>query len=246
MAPIKWFISCVGVGVLVFFVFNAARAHLDEGTYYLEQCSSLNGPTGWINIPSPSIADNGKITAGLDRGLAKCNLGLLNVMEVGLFFQADKLGKQFDHYKNLSTWEKKKKNLPAFTKEAFRGQAKIKILDQDWGLVNLAVGMEQQNYYIVAHRHFPGLSNVTLLAGWGQGRFEKGFFGLSKTVFSGADLIFEFDGQGFNVGYRLLLGPNLIMKLAGQDLNAIGEVQNLGQVISNHLVFGITYVERLW
>ncbi len=246
MTPKKWMISCFGVGVLVFCAFKPAAAQLDEATYYLEQSSSLSGSTGWINIPSPAVPDNGKMTGGLHRGSAEFNLGLLNVMEVGLYFEADRLGKQFDRYKNLSTWEEVEKNVPAFVKEAFKGQAKIKLLDQDWGLINLAVGMEKQDYYIVGHRHFPELSNVTLLAGWGRGRFEKGFFGLSKTIFSGADLIFEFDGQGFNVGYRLLLGPNLIMNLAGQDLNTIGEVQNLGQVISNHLIFGITYVERIW
>ncbi len=45
---------------------------------------------------------------------------------------------------------------------------------------------------------------------------------------------------------RLLLAPNLIVNLAGRGLDTVGEVQNLGEVISDHLMFGITYVERAW
>lgn len=219
---------------------------VDEATHYLEHSASLLGPTGWINIPAASVPDDGKMTAAIHRGYAKLNFGLWGILEAGVFFEADKLGKQFEPYRNLADWELVEENAPAFIKEAFKGHGKVRLIDQKWGFVSLAVGMERQDYYVVAQKHLAGLSKVTLMGGWGTGRFNKGFFGLSKTVFSGAELSFEFDGEGINVGYRLLLGPNLIMDLAGQQLNTIGEVQNLGEVISNHLVFGITYVETVW
>lgn len=246
MSPKKWMLRCIWGIVLSLLFCGPGFSLIDEGTQYLEQSVSLLGPTGWINIPSASVADHLKMAAGIHRGFAKLNFGLFGVVEAGFLFEADQLGKQFKAYQDLSTLEAVGKNAPAFIKDAFKGQGKLKLLDQEWAQVNLSVGLERQDYYVVAHRHIARLSNVTLLAGWGTGRFEKGFFGLSKTIFSGAELIFEYDGEGINVGYRLLLGPNLIMSLAGKELNNIGQVQNLGEVISNHLIFGITYVEKLW
>lgn len=244
--PVKWFASCLWGIVLILVFGGSSQGLVDEGTAYLERSTSLKGPTGWINIPNASVAEHMTMSAGLHLGFAKINIGLFNHIEFGLQFEADRLGKQFKDYQDLSSWEAVEKNLPAFVKKAFKGNAKIKFLDQSWGLVNLSAGVEEQDYYIVAHRHFENLSKVTLLAGWGTGRFEKSFIGLNKTIFSGAELIFEYDGDGINIGYRLLLGPNLIMNLAGKELNNIGQVQNLGEVISNHLIFGITYVEELW
>jgi hypothetical protein len=203
------------------------------------------GPTGWINIPSASLADSGTLDAAIHRGQAKVNLGLFDVMEAGIYFEADQLGTRFEPYRDLSSTERIGKEIPAFIKEAFRGQAKLQLLDQDWGLVSLAGGVEDQNYYGVVQRYFQR-SRVTLLAGWGTARFQKGFVGISKTIFSGAEVMFEYDGVGVNMGLRMLLAPNLILNLAGQNLNTVGEVKNLGEVIAQHFLFGITYVEKVW
>lgn len=219
---------------------------VDQATRYLEQSTSLVGPAGWINIPSASVPDSGQLSAGIHLNKTKVNFGLWGILEGGFFFDADRLGEQFEPYRNLSRWELAEKNIPGFIREAFRGQGKLKLLDQDWGGVSLAAGMEEQDAYVVAQRFFPGLSRVTVLAGWGEGRFSQGFAGLGKTLFPGAELLFEFDGRGINLGMRLLLAPNLILTYAGRNLDTIGEVTNLGQVISQHLSFGITYVEQLW
>jgi hypothetical protein len=223
-----------------------AKGEVDQATRYLERSASLNGPVGWINIPSAAIPGNGEMSAGIHLSRAKINVGIFGLIETGLFFEADQLGKKFEPHQNLSTWELAEDNFTAFVRDAFRGHAKVKVLDQDWGLVGLAGGIEEQDYYVVIQRFMPELSRVTFLAGWGTGRFEKGFFGLAKSVFSGAEVMFEYDGIGINIGLRLLLAPNLIMSMAGSNLDTVGEVQNLGEVISDHLIFGITYVEPLW
>jgi len=234
-------------GIILFFSSGpAVWGKVDQATRYLERSTSLNGPSGWINIPAAAVPGSGRLSAGIHLSRAKINIGIFDVIECGIFFDADRLGERFEPYRNLSRWDLVKKNVPAFIREAFRGHAKLKLLDQDWGIVSLAGGIEEQNYYIVIQRFMPGLSKVTLLAGWGTGRFEKGFLGLSKTIFSGAEVMFEFDGQGINIGLRMLLAPHLILNLAGRNLDSVGEVQNLGEVIGDHLMFGITYVERIW
>jgi len=223
-----------------------AWAKVDTATRLLERSSSLHGPTGWINIPTAAVSGSGELTAAIHRGEAKVNLSLLGILEGGIYFQADRLGTRFEEYRNLSSWDLVKENVPAFVEEAFRGQVKLKLADQDWAGLGLAAGLEEQDYYVVAQRYLPGLSKVTLVAGWGTGRFAKGFGGLSKAIVPGADFIFEYDGEGINAGVRMLLAHNLVLTLAIKDMNTIGEVRNLGEVIGNHLLFGITFVEKAW
>lgn len=223
-----------------------ARAKVDTATRLLERSSSLHGPTGWINIPSADVCGSGELSAAIHRAEAKANLSLWGVLEAGIEFEADKLGDRFEKYRNLSSWDRIAENVPAFAGETFRGQAKIKLLDQDWAGIGLAAGIEEQNLYVAAQRFFPGLSKVTLVAGWGTGRFAKGFGGLSKAIVPGAEFMFEYDGSGFNAGVRMLLARNLVFSLAIQDMNTIGEVKNLGEVIGEHLLFGITFVDKAW
>ncbi len=246
MSPSKWLTAILTVGCLAQAWPAWSWAKIDEATRFLERSTSLHGPTGWINIPSADVAGNGELTAGIHRGDAKLNVGLLGILEAGIFFEADQLGTRFNNYRDLSSWERIKTNLPAFARDAFLGQAKVKLLDQDWAGVSLAGGVEAENRYLVVERYFAGLSRVTVLAGWGTGRFANGFGGLSKNIMPGAEIQLEYDGLGMSAGFRMLLAENLILNLALQDLNTIGEVQNLGQVIGQHLLFGITYVDHLW
>ena len=225
-------------------VSGSARAEVDEATRLLAHSCSLQGPTGWINIPSADVAGDNQISAAIHRGDAKINAGLWDVVEGGIFLQADIVGPRFDEYRNLSNWDSVKTNVSGFVKDTFFGQAKIKLLDQDWAGIGLAGGVERQDGYVVAQRYFSGVSRVTVLAGWGNGRFSKGFGGFSKTIAPGAEVTFEYDGTGMNTGIRMLLAENVVFNLAIQQLDTIGEVQNLGEVISVHLLFGITYLEK--
>jgi hypothetical protein len=222
-----------------------AWAKVDEATQLLERACSLQGSTGWINLPSADITAHNHVSASIHRGDAKVNFGLLDIVEGGIYFPADQLGTRSEPYRNLSSWERIQTQIPEFVKETFSGQAKLKALDQDWAGLSLAGGIERRDYYVVAQRYFGGVSKVTLLGGWGTGRFTNGFGGLSKTIMPGAEIIFEYDGTGMNAGVRMLLAQNVVFNLAIQNLNTIGEVQNLGEVIGLHLLFGITYVEKL-
>jgi hypothetical protein len=246
MAPGKWIRIGLGACLLLGCMPPPAAAKVDSATRLLEKGCSLLGPTGWINLPTADVPASGDISAAIHRGEAKVNISLFGLLEGGIYFEADKLGMRFEKYRNLSSWELIKANVPAFLEEAFRGQAKLKLADQDWLGLGLAAGCEQENLYGVAERYFPELAKVTVVAGWGTGRFGKGFGGLSKAVAPGSEFILEYDGTGVNAGVRLLLARNLVFSLAILDLNSIGEVQNLGEVIGNHLLFGITFVERTW
>lgn len=240
--PIRWV-----AGMLAGFLLAApAWGRVDRSTRYLGRSASILGPTGWINIPSAYILSNGEMAAAIHSGQAKFNFGLLDMLEAGIYFSADTLGQQFEPYRNLSSWEQVQANVPPFLNGAFRGQVKVRLLDEDWAGVSFAVGREQGSNYLVAQKYLSALSRVNLVGGWGQGRFQRGFIGLGKTITSGAELMFEYDGEGVNVGLRLLLGANLVFSFAGMQLNTIGEVEHLSEVIRNHMIWGVTYVERLW
>jgi len=225
---------------------SSAQGKVDPAARLLEQSTSLEGPAGWLNIPAPVVTGSGVLTASIHRAIGSLNISFLGVLEGGVYFETDRLSANFERYRNLSSWERIENNVPAFFRDAFRGHAKIKFLDQDWAELGLAAGIEENSYYIVAQRYFPGLSKVTVLAGWGTGRFARGFGGLNKTIAPGAEFIFEFDGLGLNAGLRMLLAENLVLSLAIQQIDTIGEVQNLGEVIGEHLLFGITYTEKIW
>jgi hypothetical protein len=235
-----------GLILLICLGVKSGWGKVDRATRYLELSTSLVGPTGWINIPSTSVPGSGQLSAGIHANKAKVNIGLFGVLEGGFFFDGSLLGQQFEPYRNLSSWQHVERNIPGFIRDAFRGQGKVKFLDQDWAGVSMAAGLEGEDAYVVVQRFSPDLSRVNIVAGWGEGRFSRGFGGLAKSLFPGAELMFEFDGYGVNLGMRLLLAPNLILTFAGRSLDTIGEVNNLGLVISKHLLFGITYVEQLW
>jgi hypothetical protein len=238
----------VGVGCVLLAAGMAvpARAKVDLATRLLEKNLSLHGSTGWVKVPNAGVAGSGEVCFGLRRAEASVNLSVFGLLEGGIHFEADRLGSRFEQYKNLSSWDRVRSNVPAFAAETFQGQAKLKLLDQDWAEVGLALGVEEQDPYVVAQRFFPNLSKVTVLAGWGRGRFAQGFGGLSKTITPGAEFMFEFDGRGVNAGLKMLLAHNLVLAIAIQDFNTIGEVRSLGEVIGTHFLFGITYVERAW
>jgi hypothetical protein len=238
----------VGAGCLLLAAGIAvpAWAKIDQATRLLEKSLSLHGSTGWILVPNAAVAESGEVVFGLHRSEASVNLDLFGVFEGGIHFDAAQLGSSFEAHKNLSGWEMVRTNVPAFAAETFQGQAKLKVLDQDWAELGLALGAEGQFPYVVAQRYFANFSKVTLLAGWGGGRFAKGFGGLSKDIMPGAAVMFEFDGQGVNAGLKMLLAHNLTLAIAIQDFNTIGEVESLGEVIGMHFLFGITYVERAW
>ncbi len=236
----------LGCGLLAVAAAAPAWAKVDVATRLLEKTLAYHGTTGWIQVPNAGIAGSGEVVFGLRQAEASASLSVFGLLEGGIHFEADQLGERFEQYKDLSSWERARENVPAFAAETFRGQAKLKLLDQDWAEVGLAIGIDEQDPYVVAQRFFPDLSKVTVLAGWGRGRFAQGFGGLSKTLMPGAEFMFEVDGHGVNAGLKMLLSRNLALAIAIRDLNTIGEVNSLGEVIGAHFLFGISYVERAW
>lgn len=239
---------CLSLGGIIWAAATAgpAWAKVDKATRLLEKTLAYHGTTGWIQVPNAGIAESGEMVVGLRQADASASLSVFGILEGGIHFQGDQLSERFEQYKNLSSWERTRNNVPAFAAETFRGQAKLKILDQDWAEVGLAIGIDEQDPYVVAQRYFPDLSRVTVLAGWGRGRFAQGFGGLSKSIMPGAEFMFEFDGRGVNTGLKMLLSRNLALAIAIRDINTIGEVSSLGEVIGAHFLFGISYVERVW
>jgi hypothetical protein len=237
---------CLWGGLLLGGLVGPAGAKVDVATRLLDKSLADHGVPGWIEIPDAGVANSGEVSLGLRRTEASMNLSLLGLLEGGIYFDAGLLAQSFETYQNLSSWDRVRANVPSFSADVFRGQAKLKLLDQDWAGLGLAAGIEEQDPYVVAEKYFVELSRVTVVAGWGRGRFNQGFGGFSKAIMPGAEVIFEFDGTGINTGLKMLLARNLVLAIAIQDVNTLGEIKSLGDVIGNHFLFGITYVERAW
>ena len=245
MSPLKWMGSLL-MAFGVAFAGEAAWGNIDEPTRLLQPAASLKGSSGWMVVPTAAVVPSGFLAAAIHQAEAKVSLGVFDVFEGGFYFRTNEITDDFEKYRDLSDWEKVKRNVPDFLQDAFRSQAKLKVLDQSWGWINLAVGWQHDAAYAVVHRFFPELSRATLTFGWGQGRFERGFGGVSKTIMPGAEFAFEYDGEGLNTGLRMLLAKRLILTLGIRRLDTLGQVRSLGEVVGDHLVFGITYLEPLW
>ena len=112
----------MGLGLLLSSAVPAVWAKMDEASALLERGCSLQGSTGWINLPSASVPGQHDLSAAIHRGDAKINIGLLDIFEGGIYFPADKLGTRFDQYRNLSSWERVDAQVPEFIKNSFYGQ----------------------------------------------------------------------------------------------------------------------------
>lgn len=166
---------------------------------------SIEGSTGLINIPSADTLREGQFSLGYynlkDSGTGNFNMNLIDRLEVGVAgFHYD--SKKNDYYLN----------------------AKLSLVPETVLTPGLAIGVmdaadkKEQSAYAVVSKGLP--LGFRLHAGIGNGRYDRGFAALEKTVnpihiltgnnvFPATTLIAEYDGRKFNYGARMSVLPGL-------------------------------------
>ncbi len=187
--------------------------------------SSLLGPTGLLEIPTADVLGMTQFTVGItqvwadaheDETVAYANVGILPKLEVG-FTHEDMQDADTETILN----------------------AKVRIFGPVPGEITLAGGVvdltdqiDRSLYLVATHTLGAGLvtefGQVTapqLHVGLGGGRYDGLFAGLSTVVKRKVTLMAEYDGDDFNLGARMPVGPHLdatAAALNGMDDLALG------------------------
>lgn len=178
---------------------------------------NVSGSTGLINIPTAAVKPSGSVSAAYQslRGTGNFSviLGAFPGVEVGMGA----------HFKNNA--------------QTFSGSVKVQILqEQDYPAV--AVGLttdgSQASFYLVGSMQL-GIPGVRGHFGFGSGRFQRGFAGISSvlnpvSVVSSdrsftvpvTTFIVEYDGRGLNTGVSLKFNQKLDAKLILSDFESLG------------------------
>ena len=166
--------------------------------------SSMNGPTGLIDIPTADVLRSGQISLGYyhlkDGGVGTVNTNLAPNLEIGVTaFRYD--------------GQTSKNDL----------NAKFSVVPETVVAPGLAIGVQnlssnnKRSVYAVASKALP--FGFRMHAGAGSGQFNGIFAGLEKTInpisitgnnaFPATTLIAEYNGKVMNYGARLSIAPGL-------------------------------------
>ncbi len=187
--------------------------------------SSLLGPTGLLKTPTADVLGMTEFTVGLtqvwadpheDETLAYANVGVLPKLELG-FTREDMEDERAESILN----------------------AKVRLLGPvpgeitvSGGVVDLTDEIDCSPYLVASHTLGAGLvtkfgeaAAPQLHIGLGGGRYDGLFGGVSTIVKRKVTLMAEYDGDDFNFGARMPVGPRLeatAAALDGMDDLAIG------------------------
>jgi len=90
----------------------------------------------------------------------------------------------------------------------------------------------------------PFYKSAMLSAGWSSGLISGDYFlNLSAVLFPGLLAMAEYDGEGSNLGARLLLSPRVKLDLAFIHTQDLDPTQPFSRVLDRNIRFGITYSE---
>jgi len=205
--------------ILLFIIFTAAVSAVNGATF--------GGLTGMFNIPTADALSNNEQTVSIHKYQFKYTYGLQNVLEMGVRTSIEK----------VTTFEELGRN--------FTFNFKIRALTQKKSFIDLAGGGEHTDYFLCAGKTLKDLNNLDITIGTGNGRFNWFFIGLSMPVDTITRLGFEYDGTDYNSGLRMVLSNKITFDFYFKGIKKMLEKPYLKDVISDHLVFGISYTEYL-
>jgi hypothetical protein len=253
----------------------AARAEEDWfDPAYLQGHTIANG-TGFIAVPAAQVLEGNALSGSIHRYQLKIGYGLWDLAEFGLSDDLNQdtsiqsildnlhLHGRLQFLKQdvesaLAVLARKALALPESSFEQFDLSAGVENLGFEapgWGR-GIAFhafqdpdpgGPGPQVYYLVAGRTVPYLPSMMATLGWAwAGGIRQGLFGnLSKILFPGMLAEAEYDGQGTNVGVRMLLSSQIKLDLALYHTQDVDFNQYFGRFLERNSVFGVSYTESV-
>ena len=198
-----------------------------SGLSFAGNGATFGGLTGMFNIPNAEVLSNNQQTVSLHKYQIKYTYGLFNILEAGVRTSIEK----------VTNFDQLGRN--------FSFNFKICALTQKRNFIDLAGGGENADYFLCAGKTIRELGNLDLTIGTGNGRFNWFFAGVSVPVDSITRLGFEYDGNDYNTGVRLVLSKKITLDLYIKGIRKMSERPYLKDVINDYVVFGISYTDYL-
>jgi len=234
----KWFYLII----IVFLITDIFSKSVDPNHILL--FPNVNGESGFIYNPSAYYLKEGSFSLGLHPFIFVANIGVIDLLELGInldfgassdFFEILKKGsinlkcgilKEEDQFISMAIGiERLPLNLIENVRqnEFFRSYLTIsrKILDMNFNL-GIKKNLLNEN---------PDLSKMEYM------------FDISKILNETVLAIIEYDGEKYNVGFKISLNYNINVELFIKNINNIDKINAISALLKDYLIFGITYIQ---
>ena len=200
---------------------------LFSASFFAGSAATFGGLTGMFNAPTAEVLSNNMQNVSLHKYQIKYTYGVQDILEIGVRTSIEK----------VTTFEELGRN--------FSFNFKVRVLSQRRNIVDLAGGGENASYFLCASKIIRELNNIDIVVGTGNGRFNWFFAGAAIPLDPIISLGFEYDGIDVNSGFRMLLSNKITLDMYFKGIKKMLENPYLKDVISEHVVFGISYTEHL-
>ncbi|OGS21823.1 MAG: hypothetical protein A3J83_08315 [Elusimicrobia bacterium RIFOXYA2_FULL_40_6] len=179
-----------------------------ENLKYLLNAQSLNGYTGNIITPSPSIANTNKFSFGLHKFNIGITYGINPSLEGGIYLNLNEFSSSIN-----GTYDQIRSTSVAL-------HAKYNIIKQfaDDQPLDLSAGLYRKTLYFVAGKQFEGFFYINIQSGvdlYFSEERKLGYFIVFSKPTKYSNFIFDYKsytGQS-NIGWRVLLSPDVKLDL---------------------------------
>ncbi len=227
---------------IIIFSFNAFSFNVDPNHILL--FPSVNGESGFIYNPSAYYLDEGMISLGLHPFILAANIGVINLIELGINLD---FGKSSDFFEIL-----KQSSL----------NVKFGILKEDDHFISFAIGIERlpinlledlkknesfRSYAVVSRKlwdmNFTSGIKKNLLSEIPEFSKTEFMFDISKILNETVLTIIEYDGQNYNFGFKISLNYNINVELFIKKIDKLNKLNEIGMFLREYFIFGITYIQ---
>ncbi len=205
---------------------------------------SVNGESGFIYNPSAYYLNEGMISLGLHPFILAANIGVINLIELGINLD---FGKSSDFFGILK-------------QSSFN--VKIGILKEDDHLISFAAGIERfpinlledlkknetfRSYAVISKKlgdmNFTLGIKKNLLSEIPEFSKTEFIFDISKILNETVLTIIEYDGQNYNLGFKISLNYNINVELFVKKIDKLNKLNEIGAFLREYFIFGITYIQ---
>lgn len=230
------------VAVFLLTLFSFSFGQSVDVTHFLLY-PSVRGDSGYINNPAPYSIRHNMLGLGLHPFVFKFNYGLFDLVEAGINFDFGANKALVDilqnGFFNLKCTPIKEEDFFVTAAAGVR-QVPIKIFgetkENDYTLYAVvAKKVEDFNFSLGLKKDLSGKS--------ADGGPVKVFADIGKVVNDTVLLAAEYDGTEINAGVKISLNYNINIDMFITKIGKLGETKELGDMLRNYFVFGITYIQ---
>lgn len=230
--------------IIILIILNVQIFSFNVDPNHILLFPSINGESGFIYNPSAYYLDEGMISLGLHPFILAANIGVINLLELGINLD---FGKSSDFFEIL-----KQSSL----------NTKFGILKEEDHLISFALGIERlplnllenirknetfRSYAVISRKigdmNFTLGIKKNLLSDIPDFSKTEFMFDISKVVNNTVLTIVEYDGQKYNFGFKISLNYNINVELFIKNIDNLNKINEIGMFLREYFIFGITYIQ---